>query len=262
MSASRITYLTARHDWTAPHVIDTGQAGKPVLLMTMDSFSNALVPLLYPHFSRIVLAHNQEGAWREDLIERFHPNVVVLEVVESGLIPVMNPAPPVSADAQARIAEVVAHRRSYEVRPDGERPVQEGGEGPDRLTGGPGDDAINGRPGDDTLVGGLGNDTLRGGRGADRIEGGPGDDWLAGGRENDVLAGGPGADVFNSFADAGTDTVLDFSAAEGDRVELDPGVAYEVRQESADTVVEMQGARLILKGVRASDLKPGTVRNR
>jgi hypothetical protein len=101
------TYLSARHDWTAPHVFDTGQTGKPVLLMTMDSFSNALVPYLYGHFSRIVLAHNQDGFWRTDLIERFKPDVVVMEMVESGLSYSLDPAPPASAEATARIDKVL-----------------------------------------------------------------------------------------------------------------------------------------------------------
>src|SRR6185312_7644121 len=42
--AAVTSYLSSRRDWTGPHVIDTGQQGKPVLLMTMDSFSNALMP--------------------------------------------------------------------------------------------------------------------------------------------------------------------------------------------------------------------------
>src|SRR5437763_2957427 len=46
-----ITYLTGQIDWTKPRVVDTGQLGKPVLLMTMDSFSNALLPYLYGDFS-------------------------------------------------------------------------------------------------------------------------------------------------------------------------------------------------------------------
>jgi len=104
----RTTYLTARQDWTSPHVIDTGQAGKPVLLITMDSFSNALMPFLYGHFSRIVVSHNQDGSWRPDLIARFKPDVVVLEVLESGLSFSLDPAPPASADATARIDKVLA----------------------------------------------------------------------------------------------------------------------------------------------------------
>jgi hypothetical protein len=97
------TWLQGEENWVRPRVIDTGEVGKPVLLMTMDSFSNALLPFLYTHFSRIVLAHNQDGAWREDLIETYDPDVVVLEVVETGIDYAMAPAPAPSADTLARI---------------------------------------------------------------------------------------------------------------------------------------------------------------
>ncbi|MES2723234.1 MAG: hypothetical protein V4656_08785, partial [Pseudomonadota bacterium] len=93
----RVTYLTEKKDWTGLHVIDTGRQGKPTLLITVDSFSNALMPFLYSHFSRIIVAHNQDGTWREDLIDRFKPDVVILEVLESGLRFSLNPAPEPSA---------------------------------------------------------------------------------------------------------------------------------------------------------------------
>ena len=104
---AQTSYLTGRQDWTAPHVIETGQTGKPVMLMTMDSFSNALMPFLLSHFSRIVVAHTQDGAWRPDLIARFKPDVVLLEVLESGLSFVIEPAPPPSPEAAKRIDTVV-----------------------------------------------------------------------------------------------------------------------------------------------------------
>ena len=48
--------------------------------------------------------------------------------------------------------------------------------------------------------------------------------------------------------------------AEGDRVELEPGTVYAVRQEGADTVVEMRGGgRVILVGVQARTLQPGSI---
>ena len=105
---TKTTYLTPKQDWTSPQVIDTGEAGKPVLLMTRDSFSNELLPFLYSHFSRIVLAHNQDGAWRPDLIDRFKPDVVILEVVEHGLRVSMGEGPPASNEAIARIDHLLA----------------------------------------------------------------------------------------------------------------------------------------------------------
>lgn len=104
----KITWLTAKQDWTAPRVVETGEVGKPTLLITVDSFSTALLPFLYSHFSRVIIAHNQDGAWREDLIERFKPDVVILEVIESGLRFSLTPAPAPSPEAVARIGRAMA----------------------------------------------------------------------------------------------------------------------------------------------------------
>ena len=101
--SAQTTYLTAKHDWTAPQVIDTDKAGKPVLLMTRDSFSNELLPFLLPHFRRIIMAHNQDGFWRPDLIDRFKPDIVLLEVIEPGLRVGVGDGPPASPAALARI---------------------------------------------------------------------------------------------------------------------------------------------------------------
>lgn len=263
----RITWLTDRRDWTGSRVVDTGQAGKPVLLMTVDSFSNALLPFLYAHFSRIVIAHNDDGLWREDLIARFNPDIVVTEVVESGMMAAMQRSPAPSPEAAARIRVAVARRQRYALE-DRTSPARasyrriEGTETSERIVGDAGADDIQARPGDDTVSGGGGDDAIRGGRGADRIDGGDGDDWLSGDRGDDTLTGGRGADAFHGFADCGNDVVTDFSLDEDDRIELDPGTAFELKQEGADAVVEMQGGRLILKGVRASDIPKGSIRLR
>ena len=263
----RVSYLEGKRDWTGLRVIDTGQAGKPVLLMTVDSFSNALLPYLYGHFSRIVTAHNERGVWRRDLIDRFQPDIVVSEVLENGLGYVMTGSPAASAQAQARIVAAVAERRRYAVIPSvsvyaGKRRVIEGTDGDDRLKGSHGHDAIQGRRGDDTITGLDGDDILRGGRGRDSIDGGPGADWIDGGRDDDLLRGGKGADVFATFEDAGTDQVLDFDPGQGDRIEIPIGAAYAVRQVGADVVVDLRGARLILRGVQTIDLPSGWIRKR
>lgn len=120
---ARTVYLTDRRHWTAPHVIETGETGKPTLLITVDSFSNALVPLLYSHFSRIVVAHNQDGTWREDLMDRFQPDVVVLEVIESGLRFSLTPAPEPSPETAARIDRYLANPDGSQVSLAHGRPV-------------------------------------------------------------------------------------------------------------------------------------------
>ncbi len=249
-----IVYLSDNRDWTGPRVIDTGQAGKPVLLITVDSFSNALLPFLYSHFSRLIVAHNQDGSWREDLIARFKPDLVMLEVVESGLPASLNPAPPASADAVARIAKVSAGPR---VTPKS-KPAKPVTSSSWRATNAP--DDLHGREANDTINGLDGDDTIRGGRGGDLLHGGRGNDWMSGDRGDDTLWGDEGADTFHSFSAAGIDKIMDFSIAEGDWVLLDAGSTFTVVQKGPDAVIEMAGgAQVILVGVQAASLKPGSV---
>jgi hypothetical protein len=254
------TRLTGSRDWTEPQVLDTGAGGKPVLLMTRDSFSTALLPFLYGHFSRIVLAHNQDGPWRQDLIDRFKPDVVVSEVLASGVAFEEAGGPAASPEALARID--AALRRPLAAVPPAAPPkgkVIEGSEAADRLDGTPGDDAISGHGGDDVIRGLGGDDVLRGGKGNDVIDGGDGDDWISGDKGDDTLTGGLGADTFHSSADAGLDLVTDFNLAEGDRIELDAGTPYTVAQEGPDTVIHMKGTRLVLKNVKAATLVNGAI---
>ncbi|MEL6816918.1 MAG: hypothetical protein AAFP03_19260, partial [Cyanobacteria bacterium J06598_3] len=126
--------------------------------------------------------------------------------------------------------------------------VIEAGAGNDRVTGLFGDDFILGEAGDDILYGGTqgdeklnvylgsvhehdGNDILKGGDGNDQLFGETGNDILHGGNGNDTLQGGAGADTLYGAAGADTfvfqqrwqavDIIKDFSAAEGDRIEID-----------------------------------------
>lgn len=109
----RTAWLSARRGWIAPQVVDTGQAGKPTLLLTRDSFSNAVTPFLLAHFSRVVLTHIDDGFWRQDLIDRFQPDVVMLEVQEHGLGFAMRGSPLVSEAAEARIEQALPNAPTH-----------------------------------------------------------------------------------------------------------------------------------------------------
>lgn len=81
-----------------------------------------------------------------------------------------------------------------------------------------GNDVIKATKYADTFWGGTGNDTLYGYAGNDRLEGGAG---------ADKLHGGAGADTFvfrsvkdSTVAAGGRDTIVDFSQAEKDRIDL------------------------------------------
>ncbi|MCR5879977.1 sialate O-acetylesterase [Phenylobacterium sp. J367] len=130
-----------------------------------------------------------------------------------------------------------------------------GGKDQDRLFGDEGDDIVYGNLGDDYCDGGAGADLVRGGQGNDIVIGGAGDDWLSGDRGDDTVTGGSGADVFHSFGDAGLDRIMDFSRAEGDRIQLDPGTTWQVSQQGADTVISLSGGgQVVLVGVDSASL--------
>jgi serralysin len=132
-----------------------------------------------------------------------------------------------------------------------------GGKDNDLLYGDAGGDLVYGNLGDDVLFGGDGADTMRGGQGADSLTGGTGNDFVSGDRGEDTMTGGTGADIFHSSNDAGTDRVLDFSLAEGDRVMLDAGTTFSVAVIGGDTVITVTGGQIILVGV--TNLPAGSI---
>jgi hypothetical protein len=90
---ARTDFLSPRHDWTAPQVLHTDSpTGKTVVLLR-DSFTSEMLPMLKAHFSTIVMAHLQDGLFRTDLIERYHPDAVILVVIEAGMRHVMSMMP-------------------------------------------------------------------------------------------------------------------------------------------------------------------------
>ena len=134
-----------------------------------------------------------------------------------------------------------------------------GGKDNDLLFGEDGSDIVYGNLGDDTCDGGNGADIVRGGQGNDILSGGPGNDFVSGDRGDDTMTGGSGVDNFHSSSDAGIDRVLDFSVAQGDRVQLDPGTTFTVSQVGADTVVQMTAGQVILVGVSMSSLLSSSI---
>jgi len=88
----------------------------------------------------------------------------------------------------------------------------------DSMFGNAGNDIMNGNQGDDVLKGGMDDDILRGGANDDRLFGQSGNDRLITGLGNDISDGGLGADTFvMSF---GLEQVVDFNAAENDKIEI------------------------------------------
>ncbi len=81
----QIQYLTERTDWASQKIIRTGLAGAPTLVILGDSYSQALLPYLEDTFGTIVWRHVQDGSFPKREIERYHPDVVLLEVQEAGL---------------------------------------------------------------------------------------------------------------------------------------------------------------------------------
>jgi Ca2+-binding RTX toxin-like protein len=135
-----------------------------------------------------------------------------------------------------------------------------GGKDSDLLYGEAGQDIVYGNLGNDSCDGGDGNDIVRGGQDNDVVRGGAGDDFVSGDKGSDTMTGGLGADIFHTFGDAGVDRVTDFSLAQGDRVQLDPGTQYTVSQVGADTVINMTGGgQMVLVGVQMSSLTPGWI---
>ena len=127
-----------------------------------------------------------------------------------------------------------------------------GGQGNDLLYGGGGyQDLVLGNLGNDTLIAGTQANVMRGGQGDDSIAGGAGNDYISGDLGNDTVSGGGGADIFHGSVSIGVERVLDYSYAQGDRVELDPGTAYTTAQVGADTVITMtaSGGEMVMVGV-------------
>jgi Ca2+-binding RTX toxin-like protein len=164
------------------------------------------------------------------------------------------------------------------------------GAGHNLAFGGPGNDTLVGGTGADGLFGGAGDDVLDGGAGDDLLVGGLGDDVLDGGGGSNILVGGAGADIFrlntpggyggavvNGLSPAEPDTLVDFNAAEGDRLDFSLIAAQSLLagldllpflsfvQVGADTHVQVSTplgqitTEAILLGVEADTITPASL---
>jgi Ca2+-binding RTX toxin-like protein len=106
----------------------------------------------------------------------------------------------------------------------------------------------------ENLTGGSGNDTLTGNTLANRLDGGGGDN---------SLTGGGGADVFVYASSHDTDTITDFSKAQGDKIDLsglnirsftELSTGHMAQNGSDTEISDGSGDILILKGVTMDDL--------
>ena len=135
-----------------------------------------------------------------------------------------------------------------------------GGQGSDMLFGEDGGDLCYGQVGADTVDGGAGDDAVVGGQANDMLSGGAGNDFLTGDRGDDTVTGGSGADVFHTNAVQGLDQIADFNLAEGDRIQIDPGNTYTLRQTGPSTVIDFGGGNTcVLVNVQMSSLTGGWI---
>jgi Ca2+-binding RTX toxin-like protein len=154
-----------------------------------------------------------------------------------------------------------------------------GDDGKDELHGFSGNDTLYGGADDDLVDGGSGTDYVYGGDGVDFVLGRPGDDFVfgengddkvTGSTGKDFLTGGAGADQFiitNSdliLDDAavikqGTrDTITDFDAAEGDRINVDDAAAWSFSTDGTHGTLTnaslLAGSEIYLENVNTFDM--------
>jgi len=152
--------------------------------------------------------------------------------------------------------------------------------GNDSLTGGDGNDTLDGAEGADTLIGESGHDLITGGYGNDSLTGGDGNDTLRGGSDSDTLTGGAGADMFSfrllflrsDFTrptvgsqltgapkpERGIDTIEDFNAEEGDKIEISGFRAAAYAEVSLSQFHYNQGTGILsFENKEFAQLQPG-----
>jgi len=154
----------------------------------------------------------------------------------------------------------LSRHRAVDGRADGDasNDLMVGGDGQDAVVGLGGNDILVGLGGDDLLAGGSGQNLMAGGRGNDRIifEGG-----------EDVAAGGQGADAFfigvraaGGPAPVGSIEITDYRPGTdqlvfGDHLGDVRNILNAARDNAGSTVLRVGGGQVVLRGVRARDLR-------
>ena len=129
------------------------------------------------------------------------------------------------------------------------------------IYGNAGNDTLVGNLGNDRLFGDEGNDVIRGNAGNDTLSGGTGNDTLSGGSGDDVMAGGGGTDRFrvllteDGSGKGSNDTISDFSAAEGDLMQVEAGSVTAVGSDAAGNalITLANGGTITLSGISATE---------
>lgn len=206
-----------------------------------------------------------------------------------------------AVDTLISIENLVGGSGSDALSGDSGANMLDGGAGNDNLFGGDGDDMLVGGSGTDAFDGGNGRDTadfsfsiagwvldlasgramsgstvevltsienLVGGSGNDTLTGDGTANVLDGGRGNDLLVGSLGADSFVFGNQFGSDTVGDFSSADGDVIDLSAfGLADFAALQSllsdaaGSTVLDLAGhGRLTLQGIEMASLSEADFR--
>ena len=121
-------------------------------------------------------------------------------------------------------------------------------------------DITNALP-DQTGITGVIIENAFGGKGNDDITGNAAANFLEGREGNDIVRGGAGADTYAYRTGDGTDTIKDFSIAEGDKIDLTgttfsnfSGLQTLFTQDGLDTKIALGAGGLLLENVLAASL--------
>lgn len=124
----------------------------------------------------------------------------------------------------------------------------------DLLKGDAGNDTLYGGSGKDTLYGGANNDLLYGNADNDKLFGDSGNDTLDGGAGNDTLKGGAGKDVFIYRAGEGNDVITDYSASQGDKIQIVNGTIKSTTYKNNDVIYKIGSNTLTIKNAKNQNI--------